>query len=43
MAYFENIDIKKLLEEDEDYSFPPFTEKDLEDTERWLYKLRRVR
>ena len=31
MAYFENIDIKKLLEEDEDYSFPPFTEKDLEE------------
>lgn len=34
MAYFENIDIKKLLEEDEDYSFPPFTEKDLEETEK---------
>ena len=34
MAYFENINIKDLLQEDEDYSFPPFTDKDLEEIEK---------
>lgn len=34
MAFFENIDIKRLLEEDDNYSFPPFTDKDLEETEK---------
>lgn len=34
MAYFENINSKDLLQEDEDYSFPPFTDKDLEETEK---------
>ena len=36
MAYFENLDIKKLLEEDEYYSFPAFTDKDLEETEKTI-------
>lgn len=34
MAYFENINIKDILEENEDYSFPPFTDKNLEETEK---------
>ena len=30
MAYFEKINIKELFEEDDHYTFPPFTEEILE-------------
>ena len=34
MAYFEKINIKELFEEDDHYTFPPFTEEILEKTEK---------
>lgn len=34
MAFFEKINLKKLLKEDEVYTFPPFTDKELEETEK---------
>ena len=34
MAFFENIHIEELLEEDEDYTCPPFTEEALKATEQ---------
>lgn len=34
MAFFEKINLKKLLIKDEVYTFPPFTDKELEETEK---------
>lgn len=34
MAFFEKINLKKLLKKDEVYTFPSFTDKELEETEK---------
>lgn len=36
MAFFEKINLKKLLIKDEEYTFPPFTSKELEETEKTI-------
>lgn len=34
MAFFENISVEKLFDEDDEYTLPPFTDEELEETEK---------